>query len=270
MVHTSSEYGAVKGAVGCIAKQIIYKGVASHAGGSPWNGHNALYAATCGINAINAIRETFKESDIIRVHPIITNGGAMVNAIPEKTVLESYVRGSTFDGILAANKKVNQALCGAALSINTNVEIIDTPGYAPLINDKGLMKVFADAAKIAVPEYEFHEYPNHMNAGSTDMGDLCSVMPVIHPYAGGATGNSHGNNYQIADPVAACVGSAKIQLAVLKILLDDGAAVANEITKNYKAPFASKEDYLSFMDGLARKGDRITYTEDGIAKVDIN
>ena len=69
---------------GFIAKQVVYKGTASHAGTSPWDGVNALYAANCGLNAINAIRETFKESDVVRVHTIISNGGAMVNAIPEK------------------------------------------------------------------------------------------------------------------------------------------------------------------------------------------
>ena len=192
----------------------------------------------------------------------------MVNAIPEKTVLESYVRGTTFDGICAANKKVNQALCGAALSIDTNVEIIDAPGYAPLVNNEGLIKVFAEAAAKAIPEYN-HYVSENISSGSTDMGDLCCVMPVIHPYSGGATGKSHGNNYQIVDPVAACVDCAKLQLEMLLILLSDGAARAKEIIENYQAPFASKEDYLAFMDSLARNGDRITYTEDGIASVDI-
>ncbi|MBR2864916.1 MAG: peptidase dimerization domain-containing protein, partial [Elusimicrobiaceae bacterium] len=108
MVHTSSSFSVRNGSVGCIAKNITYKGVASHAGGSPWNGVNALYAATCGINAVNAIRETFTEKDIIRVHPIMTKGGEMVNAIPDRAVLESYVRGANFDAIVKANKKVNR------------------------------------------------------------------------------------------------------------------------------------------------------------------
>ena len=128
MVHTGPAFCVKQGSVGFLAKRVIYKGLAAHAGGSPWNGRNALYAATCGLNAINAIRETFKESDIIRVHPIITNGGAMVNAIPEVTVLESYIRGENFHAIREANRKVNQALCGAALSLDTNVEIVDVPG----------------------------------------------------------------------------------------------------------------------------------------------
>ena len=269
MVHTSSAYEVIKGSVGCITKQIIYKGLASHAGGSPWRGHNALYAATCGINAINAIRETFQEKDIIRVHPIITNGGAMVNAIPEKTVLESYVRGTTFEGIMNANKKVNQALCGAALSIDTNVEIIDAPGYAPLQNHPELMKVTQEAAQMMIPHQTFYMSSNYISSGSTDMGDLCSVMPVVHPYAGGAKGKSHGNDYQIVDPVAACVDCAKMQLGMLLILLSDDAKRAKEIIENYKAPFASAAEYLAFMDSLNKSGDRITYCEDGTAKVDI-
>ena len=60
MVHTSSTFTIQKGSVGCLAKHVFYKGVASHAGGSPWNGKNALYAAMGGLNAINSIRETFK------------------------------------------------------------------------------------------------------------------------------------------------------------------------------------------------------------------
>ena len=71
---------------------VYFHGVSAHAGGAPHAGINALYAANCGLNAINAIRETFMDFDHIRVHPIMTFGGAMVNAIPEKAVLESYVR----------------------------------------------------------------------------------------------------------------------------------------------------------------------------------
>ncbi len=267
MVHTSRVFAVLKGSVGCIAKRITYKGVASHAGGSPWNGVNALYAANCGLNAVNAIRETFKESDIIRVHPIITNGGSMVNAIPEKTVLESYVRGANFDAICEANKKVNRALCGAALSLGANVDIDDTPGYAPLVCDDNLIQVVDEAAKLAIPEYEFHIEDSY-SSGSTDMGDLSCIMPVVHPYAGGAEGKSHGNDYEIKDPIAACVASAKMQLGMLLILLSDGAKRAKKVIEEYKPLFTSKEEYLAFMDSMNSSGDRIEYT-DSFAKINI-
>ncbi len=268
MVHTGGSFAVEKGSVGCITKQIIYKGKASHAGSSPWDGRNALYAANCGLNAVNAIRETFQESDIIRIHPIITNGGAMVNAIPEKVVLESYVRGKTFDAICSANKRVNQAFSGAALSVGTNVEIIDMPGYAPLLNDENMINIVAEAANLAIPEYEFRIFDN-VGSGSTDMGDLCCIMPVVHPYAGGATGKAHGNDYQITDPVAACVESAKMQLGMLWLLLCDDAKRAKQIIAEFKPQFPSKDAYLEFIDNLNTSGDRIIYSSENVAKVNL-
>ena len=243
-----------------MAKQIVYKGKAAHAGSSPWEGRNALYAANCGLNAVNAIRETFEEKDIIRVHPIITNGGAMVNAIPEKTTLESYIRGENFDAILKANKKVNRALCGAALSIGTNIEIIDIPGYAPLLNDENLKLVVKEAAEAIIPEYNFN-FTSIMGSGSTDMGDLSCVIPSVHPNAGGAIGKGHGSDYYIADPVAACVDSAKMQLAMLLILLSDGAKRAKKVIEEFKPRFKSIKEYLEYIDTINSSGDRIKYGE---------
>ncbi len=266
MVHTSKDTYINPGNIGCIAKKIIYKGASAHAGGSPWNGRNALYAANCGLNAINAIRETFKESDIIRVHPIITNGGAMVNAIPGKVQLESYIRGNTFEGIVSANAKVNRALCGAALSLGTNVEIIDIPGYAPLVNDKNMMELANDAAKIAMPNEEVYVTTN-IGSACTDMGDLSCVMPVIHPHISGASGNAHGCDYQISDPEKACVNSAKWQLALLELLLENNAERANKVISEFTPMFPSKRAYLDFLDSFNCSGNRITYNADETATV---
>ena len=77
------------------------------------------------------------------------------------------------------------------------------------------------------------------------MGDLSSIMPVVHPYAGGARGTSHGNSYEIFDPEAACVTNAKWQLKMLRLLLENGAEPANKIVAEFKPAFASKEEFLS-------------------------
>lgn len=267
MVHTYDEYFINAGSVGCIAKQITYKGTAAHAGVSPWEGKNALYAAMCGLNAVNAIRETFKEPDIIRFHPIVTSGGTMVNAVPSEAVIESYVRGSSFEAICSANRRVNQALCGAALSINTNVDITDTSGYAPLKNDEGMIEMAKKAAEISIPEFELKVY-NRTSSGSTDMGDLSGIMPVVHPYCAGAVGTAHGSDYYIKDPDVACVSSAVFQLGMLYCLLSDGAKCAKKIIKDFKPQFKSREEYLRFVDTLNSSGDRIEYL-DGEARVNI-
>lgn len=268
MVHANKSSGIKDGMNGFIAKQVIYKGVAAHAGGSPHLGKNALYAATCGLNAINALRETFREEDLTRVHPIITNGGSMVNAIPEGVKLESYVRGKTFDAICKTNQKVNEALCGAALSMGVNVEIIDVPGNSPLVNDKNLMNISKEAAELVLPDEEFVLFGNRSTA-STDMGDLSQVMPVVHPYMRGAEGNAHGSDYRIVDPVAACVNSAKLQLAMLRLLLQNDGEKAKKVIKEYNAPFSTKKEFLDFLDTIYCSGDRIKYSDDGIATINI-
>ena len=267
MVHTSTRFVINRGSIGAIPKQIIYKGKSAHAGGAPSSGINALYAATCGLNAVNAIRETFEEEDIIRVHPIITHGGDMVNAIPHEVKIESYVRGRTFDAIVKENKKVNRALIGSALSLGANVEIIDMVGYSPLYNDLGMMELARDAAKIAIPEESLAYDPDLIGSGSTDMGDLSSIMPVVHPYAGGRIGTSHGADVYLNEPERACVKSAKWQVTMLKLLLENNAERAKTILKNYTPPFKSKEEFLSFVDAINTKGDRIKYLDDGNVEI---
>lgn len=263
MVHAAPVYMVVKGAVGCITKQITYKGKAAHAGGAPWEGVNALYAANCGINAVNALRETFKEEDIIRFHPIITKGGEMVNGIPDEAVMESYVRGVGFDAICKANKKINRALCGGAVSLGANVRIKDGLGYAPLINDDKMIMVAEIAANEILRGYSFTVCED-IGSGSTDMGDLSCIMPVVHPYAGGATGKSHGSDYKIEDPVAACVDNAKFQLRLLNLLLSEKAVMAKKIINEYNPTFKSKEEYLSFANSLSYDEETVEYKKDKV------
>jgi len=260
MIHTAQDFQVTDGSIGCIAKNIIYRGKSAHAGGAPWQGVNALYAASCGINAANAVRETFKEADVIRFHPIVTHGGDMVNAVPAEVRLESYVRGKTFEAIVNANKKLNRALAGAALSLGANVEIIDIPGYGPFVNDPGMMEMALDAMNAVMPEKEL-KIQHTTSSGCTDMGDLSSIMPVVHPYAGGATGTGHGADYLITDPDAATVVSAQVQLVMLHLLLKDGAARAKKILADFTPLFASKEEYLAFVDTLDADGERIVYGE---------
>jgi metal-dependent amidase/aminoacylase/carboxypeptidase family protein len=268
MVHTGKGFGVNLGHIGCIAKEIIYKGKSAHAGGSPWSGSNALYAATCGINAANALRETFKESDIIRFHPIITEGGQIVNAIPERVKIESYVRGKTFEGILEANRRINQALSAGALALNCNVQIIDSPGYAPETNDKNLMSLFGEAMELALPGVPY-SIKDEYNSGCSDMGDISAVMPSVQPHCAGAVGTAHGNDYYIEDSEMATVNSAKLQLSMLYLLLKDGAAKAKLVIEGFTPRFASISGYLAYVEGIFSDGDRITYNDDGTATVKI-
>ena len=65
--------------------------------------------------------------------------------------------------------------------------------------------------------------PQRWGTGCSDMGDVCCVMPAIHPYVTGASGASHSSEFYITDPVTACVTSAQVQAAILIRLLENGA-----------------------------------------------
>lgn len=268
MIHTTSGDNGVitQGSVGNMRKAVHYTGLAAHAGGAPHMGINALYAATLGIQAINALRETFQEKDLIRVHPIITKGGDAVNAIPGDVTLESYVRGKTFDAIRIENKKVNRALIGAAVSMGAKIEIKDAPGYYPLTNDQNLIEVTREAMEYVLGK-DHVTVKDSTNTGSTDMGDMSAVMPVIHPYMPGAQGASHGRDYRIEDAYTACVESARVQLIMLHMLLSGNAEKAKYIIENKKTDFATKEEFFKTIRSIESSGERIKYEDDGSIKV---
>src|SRR5260221_10606862 len=77
---------------GMVAKFVRFLGRTSHAGGAPDQGINALSAARVALAGIDAIRETFRDEHHVRVHPIVTRGGDVVNAIPADVRLEMFCR----------------------------------------------------------------------------------------------------------------------------------------------------------------------------------
>jgi len=265
MIHTGSgkpNHGRMgKGSNGCIAKTITFQGVSAHAGGSPHLGVNALYAANLALNAINALRETFKDSDHIRVHPIITAGGDAVNAIPDTVKLESYIRGASMDAIMTVNRKVNRAMAAAAAAMGAKVHLEDQPGYCPRIYDEKLNETMEKAMGQVLEGVTYDRQA--WAGGCSDIGDMGMLMPIIHPSIGGASGKEHGNDYHIADPDSACVKSALVQLLFLSMILGENAKIAKEAIENYKPTFANKEEYFACMDKLALDQEAVIYGEDG-------
>lgn len=247
---------------GCMAKTVTYTGVASHAGGSPDKGVNAMYAATQGLNAINALRETFRDDEHVRVHPIITAGGSSVNIIPSKAVLQSYVRGASLESIMNNNEKVNRALASGALALGAEVLTEDRPGYSPLINDEGLKNLLCDVAEeIFGKEGVIRELP--WGCGSTDMGDLSCVMRAVHAHVSGCIGHGHGDDYFVKDPETACVMSADVYMMAVRALMENGAEKAKNIVNGPALRYPNKEAFFADINKLMADRNMVTYTENG-------
>ena len=255
MIHLTSRPEDGKASVplsnnGRVGKLARYVGKAAHAGGAPHFGVNALYAAQIGLMAINALRETFRDEDTIRVHPILTAGGSQVNVIPAEARIETYVRGRTLPAILDANAKVDRALRAGALALGATVEIDTFPGYLPLDCDTTMARYFKDSAVTMWGAAEFRELGHR--TGSTDMGDLSQVIPCLHPYMGGAAGTGHAADYRIADQNLAYVGQAKALASMVVDMLADGAAGARDVLGRAKRPL-TREGYLELQRKMARR-----------------
>jgi amidohydrolase len=251
MCHTASDMGASKFALGGtsnghIVKYVRFKGRGAHAGSAPHRGINALNAATFALQAIHANRETHRAEDTVRVHGIMTRGGEAVSAVPADVRLEWRVRSSTPRAVVNNAAVVDRCFKAGALAVGASVEITNIPGYLPLRQDTNLQDLFRRNSAELLGEGATLLIPARRNrGGSTDMGDLSHIIPVCHPYTGGADGPGHSKEYLVNDYEMAVVNPAKVMAMVVIDLLAEDAAKAKEVIGAHR-PALSKQAYLKF------------------------
>ena len=234
-----------EGGLGFTGRMVKYTGIACHAA-SPWNGVNALKAAQIGMLAIDAQRETFAPADNIRVHPIVTKGGDLVNVVPSDVRIETYVRGSSTEAILNAAEKVDRSFQAGADALGAEVEITKLPGYLCPLDCPPLKSIVTENLNDIFGE----EHVDPVGSGgSTDASDIAHIMPTCHMYIGGASGTAHGDDYKITDPQMAVVDAAKVMVCTVIDLLANGAEKAISV-KNSWVPPMTKEEYLAKWCGI--------------------
>lgn len=230
---------------GFIGKTIKYVGKTAHAADAPDQGVNALNAAMLGLMGINALRETFRENDIVRVHPIITKGGDLVNSIPADVRIETYVRAKTMEAIEATHTRVDAALKAGGDAVGAETIIETMPGQLPLVCSKTLNELFVENAKIVDSDVIIKD-AGHFSA-STDMGDVSHLMPIIHPFIGGVDGFLHTADFHVTDFKAAVLLPAKAFAMMIIDLLADDAKLARRIKAEHQ-PLLTKEEYIAKLD----------------------
>jgi amidohydrolase len=256
MIHTGSRDAAetraflAQSSNGAVVKQIRFRGRAAHAGSLPQLGINALNAALIAMNAIAMQRETFWDKDTVRIHPIITKGGDAVSVVPAEVTMETFVRAGSLDAILDANKKVDRSLRAGAMAIGAEVEIHTIPGYLPQRNDAALGELFGANVERLFGPGSFR-IGGH-RTGSTDMGDIAHLMPVIHPYVVAAEGKAHGADWRINEPEHGYLTPAKLLAMTAIDLLCEDAAGARRVLAEFQ-PAMTKEAYLTYARGLFKK-----------------
>jgi amidohydrolase len=233
---------------GFVGKTARFLGKTAHAGYAPDKGINALNAFNLALSAIHAQRETFRDDDCVRVHPILTKGGEGVNNVPQDVRTEMYVRAKTVEAIKHVSQKVDRALKAGAMGIGAKVEIVNNPGYLPLIQEQTLTDLWVQNSAELIGREHVH-FTGHSGA-STDMGDITHLIPGIHPFSGGFQGSLHSSDFQITDEEMAYLIPAKLYAMTVIDLLANDAQSAKQVIQDFRPKF-SKTEYLKLLDSLS-------------------
>jgi amidohydrolase len=230
---------------GFMAKKAIFIGKSAHSGAHPHDGINALNAATIALQAIHVQRETFQDEDHIRVHPIMREGGFTVNTVPDRAVLETYVRGANPRAIRDAARKVDRALAAGAIAVGATLRILDTPGYQAFVPSPELGAVLAAAVRPFLPEADIQF--DDRSFASDDIGDVACLVPTCQLGWSGFTGTIHAADFAPSDPDRAYVEPA-LALAAAAIELGRGGAARACAARDAFHPSFAKEAYLAALD----------------------
>ena len=228
---------------GFVYKEITFHGRASHAAVAPHNGINALNAFVLFDNALNLLRETFREEDFMRIHGILREGGQTVNSIPERTVYECYVRSLNQDALKDTAARVDNAARHCARALGASASIRTTPGYLPMHQSKAINDVIRKHMLKFCKPSEIHENEISMAAG--DIGDLSLFKPTVQFGYSGFGGNCHGKDLCILDKDRAYLEPSKIVYDTVVDLLEDPVQV-KRIKKEFK-PSMTMEEYLAYL-----------------------
>lgn len=230
---------------GFMAKRAVFLGKAAHSGANPDKGVNALNAASLAQLAIHAQRETFRDQDHVRVHPVVREGGIAVNTVPDRVVLETYVRAASVSAVLDAAAKVDRALAAGAVAVGARVEVADLPGYLPLTPSIALGEVLARNLRNYIADADI-DYDDECTA-SDDIGDVSALFPTCPLGVSGFSGNLHAKDFRASDPEAAYLVPALALAGTLADLGRDGAAEARRAAAAFK-PVLTKEEYIDLIE----------------------
>lgn len=163
---------------------VTYTGQAAHAAAYPEQGRNAADAFTVAQVAIGLLRQQLPES--ARVHGIVTHGGEVPNAIPERTQGRWYVRADTTEQREEVEAKVHRCFEAGAVATGCSLQIEpESPPYSEFVNDVELVSAYRRNAERLGRRFDQADTAlGRMNRASTDMGNVSQLIPALHPYIG--------------------------------------------------------------------------------------
>jgi amidohydrolase len=153
-------------------------GKAAHAAAEPYDGVNALDGLMLGWNAMSALRLLVRSDS--RIHGIITDGGKAPNIIPDRAAARLMVRSPDNTYLADLRRRVLACFEGAAVATGAELRPMWSDVCEVVSTNRPLAEAFAENVR-SLGRTMQPRRPSDTH-GSTDMGNVTTVIPGIHPF----------------------------------------------------------------------------------------
>jgi len=154
-----------------------FKGKSSHAAASPHKGVNALRGVLLTFNCVDSLREHLRQD--VRIHGIVTKGGAVVNVVPELAQAEFACR--ALDTATMENAYAKIVNCAKAAELGTGATLeFKEPRVAlkATITDPALLEtVQANLKTLGIAGNQLKDFDE---LASSDLGMVSYSYPTVN------------------------------------------------------------------------------------------
>jgi amidohydrolase len=177
-----------------VTLDIEFLGKAAHAAAEPHEGRNALDAVMLGWTALSALRLTVRSDS--RFHGIITDGGKAANIIPDRAAATFMVRSPDNAYLHELRRRVLACFEGAAAATGCELRATWSDVCELVSTNRPLAEAFAANARTLGRQMKTRRAGD--THGSTDMGNVTSIVPGIHPFLSITDGPVAGHSTEFA------------------------------------------------------------------------
>ncbi|KAH6926416.1 hypothetical protein HPB50_018147 [Hyalomma asiaticum] len=240
MAHPSPQDIVIVGYSATRQLRVRFKGKATHAGATPWDGLNALDAAVAAYMNVSLLRQQLKPNT--KIHGVITEGGKFPNVVPEETQMVFTIRASNAEGLMELRPKAEACFRAAADATGCSLDIERKPPYMNVVHNAAIAETYrkhAHSFGVSFVDDAVKNLPQ--SGGGTDCGNVSYRVPAIHPLFGLPVHNGSVNHTRGFTDVANAADSQPPTLRTAKIL----ALTALDLLRDAKLMREAKREFAA-------------------------
>ena len=178
MIHPADKTEVVKLSLSLERFSVVMRGMSSHASANPWNGKNALSGMLSLFQAIDINRITMPDGN--KINGIVKQGGSAANIIPASAEAEFYIRAKDLESHALLVKRFSNMVKGSAVAFDLDYSMKRSGNvYYPLKPNIRFARLFEKQLKKL--RVKIDRFFTDKELGSSDIGNVSHVIPVIHP-----------------------------------------------------------------------------------------